>query len=284
MQQVFLSSHGSKTRVWEEVRAILTGLPGKDGELLFPDGINSVKTLQTRLEVLLKWIKKRRDSAESRSGTDDEVHSEFIALLENLLEQWESVVVETADKAEKVSKLNAKKSSEAEVLRLAAMNSAAGRKRLLEVQQEEQRKKGGVGGTPRSAGSFSSVSSYSPVPSDSASSIQLMVNGLSEQSHSRAEIIAADRAEREKKFAAREERKKSRLEKKLLQQEQAMKAQEQASKQQDAMMAMFQQQQAFMMQQQQDKKDSNELKDVIVEMMKQQMEMMKDIKDGLVKK
>ena len=57
MQQVFVSSHGSKTKVWEEVRAMLAGMRGKDQELLFPDGINSISTLKRRLDNLLKWIK-----------------------------------------------------------------------------------------------------------------------------------------------------------------------------------------------------------------------------------
>ena len=71
-----------------------------------------------------------------RSGMNNEVHSEFISLLENLLEQRESAEEDMADKAETTTKLNSKKALEAEVLWLSAMNSAAGRKRLLELQEE----------------------------------------------------------------------------------------------------------------------------------------------------
>ena len=86
MQQVFTSSHGCKSRIWEEVRTVLSGLRTKNNELLFPDGISSINTLRCRMTALMNWIKKYRDSAAIHSGTDDEVHSDFIALLENLLE------------------------------------------------------------------------------------------------------------------------------------------------------------------------------------------------------
>jgi hypothetical protein len=82
MEQVFVSSHGSKNKIWEGIRTLLAEKRDDNGELVFPDGINSIQTLRRRADVLLKWIKKRRDTAALRSGTDNEVHSEFITLLE----------------------------------------------------------------------------------------------------------------------------------------------------------------------------------------------------------
>ena len=152
------------------------------------------------------------------------------------------------------------------------MSSADRWKWLRELQEE--RKKNGVAAMPCSTASLSSLS-RSPIP-DLVPGVQLLANSISEQSRSRSEMIAAGRAEREKKQAAKEYRKRSRADHKRMEQEHAMKAQEQAMKAQDAMMAMFQQQQAFMLQQQEEKK-------VFFTMMQQQMEMMKEMKDNLKK-
>ena len=173
MQQVFLSSHGSKSKVWEEVRTILCGMRTKDNELLFPDGISNINTLRRRTGALLQWIKKHRDSAAFRSGTDDEVHSEFIELLENLLEQKESAEEEAAEKAAETTKANKQKASEAEVLRLSAMSTAAGRKRLEEVLVETGFKKKNAPKSP-SPSSLSNVST-STEPITEVASLTLMM-------------------------------------------------------------------------------------------------------------
>ena len=136
VEQIFLSSHGRKNKVWEEVRATLCGLRTKNNELLFPDGISNVNTLRRRVSSLMAWIKKYRDSANIRSGTDDEDHSEFISLLENLLEQKETAEEDATEKAAELTKVNQRKSAEAEVLRLAAISTSRGRKRLQEMVEE----------------------------------------------------------------------------------------------------------------------------------------------------
>ena len=120
---------------------VLVGLPNADGDLLFPDGINSTRTIQRQANCLMQWIKKHRDTAALRSGTDDEVHSDFISLLENLLEQKEMAEEEAAERNIETGKVNQQKVNEAEVFRLAAMSSAAGRKRLAEVFEETNRTK-----------------------------------------------------------------------------------------------------------------------------------------------
>ena len=136
MGQIYTSSHGNKGQGWEEARLVLVGLRNGNGDLLFPDGISSTKTIQRRMLSLMQWIKKYRDTAALRSGTDDEVHSDFISLLENLLEQKEMAEEEFAERQAATGKVNQRKASEAEVLRLAAMSSVAGRKRLAEVFEE----------------------------------------------------------------------------------------------------------------------------------------------------
>ena len=140
MQGVFQTNHGTKAKVWEEVRSLLAPLPDSDGNPLFPDGINSINTLRRRTDVLMRWIKKYRDTAAVRSGTDNEVHSDFINLLENLLEQKESSEEKMAEEAKEATKIQARKVSEAECIRLAAMNTTGGKKRLQEMWEASGRK------------------------------------------------------------------------------------------------------------------------------------------------
>jgi hypothetical protein len=174
-ERVFTSSHGSKNKIWEGVRTLLSEQKNDNGELLFPDGISSINTLRRRADALMKWIKNFRDSAAIRSGTDDEDHNEFIVLLENLLEEKESAEEQVAEKLTQTNKTNQRKSSEAEVLRLAAMSTDTGKKRLAEVlkltgeNEEEGRNKQSnpTGVTPknkRRGGATESVSSLSRSP------------------------------------------------------------------------------------------------------------------------
>ena len=123
-------------KVWEDVRAQLLELQDTNGDPLFPEGINAITTIRRRVNKLLTWVKKRRDTAAVRSGSDDEVHSEFICLLENLLEQKESSDEKSAEEVAETSKQNKRKSSEAECLHLAAMNTAAGKKTVPSMKPQ----------------------------------------------------------------------------------------------------------------------------------------------------
>jgi hypothetical protein len=201
MEQVFVSSHGSKNKIWEGIRTLLAEKRDENGKLVFPDGINSIQTLCRRADVLMKWIKKHRDTAALRSGTDNEVHSEFITLLEILLEQKESSEEEAAEKLAETSKSNKQKATEAEVLRVAAMSSSEGRKRLAEVLETSDRKKPNTKVAPPetpmtavTAASFSSMSRFSPgVGSD----FMMLASTLSQQ-HEGKERRSVEKAEKEK--------------------------------------------------------------------------------------
>ena len=199
MGQIYTSSHGNKGQGWEEARLVLVGLRNGNGDLLFPDGISSTKTIQRRMLSLMQWIKKYRDTAALRSGTDDEVHSDFISLLENLLEQKETAEEEFAERQATTGKVNQRKASEAEVLRLAAMSSAAGRKRLAEVFDEAQRNKKKIVTTPTSTSPTDMATTTTP-------------GSLSSMSHSPTEFLALtntlseQRSIRERKLDMRAER------------------------------------------------------------------------------
>ena len=251
MQQVFISSHGTKSKVWDEVRSILCGLRTKDDELLFPDGINSINTLRRRTDALMRWTKKYRDSAAVRSGTDNEVHSNFIALLENLLEQKESLEEEVAGKVIENARTCQRKASEAEVLRLAAMSTSLGRKRLHEVLDENGRKKG-----PSKTAAIPGGPTKTAAPQNPLEDIVTLAASLSQ--HSKV---------REEKIEIEKEKQKRRIERDRFCQEMKAKKLDQENQTKNAVFAMIQQQQEA-------KNESNEIQKTMVAMMQQQRELL----------
>ena len=246
MQRVYEMSHGNIGKAWKQVRNILVYAKNPDGSLVFPGGIAGTSTIRTRMDNLLGWAKMRRETAPRRTGCDDEEENEFIVLLDDVLLQKESAEVGAAETKAESSTIAQRKSAEAEVLRVAAMNSSTGRKRLSELLDSAAKK------TKKKANNIYTPDTKS-VNTPSDSSLSHSPNEISPDFGTLASSFAQQSALKEKKMELqaaeqkiREERLRLRHQLKVKKVEVASKAKENANRLQESILALMQQQQEVM--------------------------------------
>ena len=249
MQRVYEMSHGNIGKAWKQVRNILLDAETPEGSLVFPGGIAGTNTIRTRMDNLLGWAKMRRESAPRRSGCDDEEENEFIVLLDDVLIQKESAEAGAAEAKAESYGVAQRKSREAEVLRVAAMNSSAGRKRLAELMEsgvKTRKKQSDNMNTPDDKNNNTpSDSSLSRSSNDGSPDFGTLASSFAQQSALKEKKMELQAAEQK----LREERHHLRHQLKMKKVEAASKAKVDANRLQEAIITLMQQQQEVMMSQ-----------------------------------